>query len=69
VQGCVSWTAYSRLALRDKAVTDVQAIVELASAELMHARAVCAELKLPLANIHAPTLESLTDAITRLLKP
>lgn len=38
----------SRLAMRDKGVTDVYAIPELAKAESEHARAVCHELELPL---------------------
>ena len=58
----------SRLALRDKGTSDVQAISELAPAELTHAQTVCTELELPLVKIHAPTLASLTDAVTRLLK-
>jgi adenylate kinase len=58
----------SRLAVRDKGTPDVQAISELAEAELAHAQVVCNELELPLAVIHAPTLVSLTDAVTRLLK-
>jgi adenylate kinase len=57
----------SRLALRDKGTPDVQAISELAAAELMHAEAVCTELGLPFQQIHAPTLASLTDAVRRLL--
>lgn len=57
----------SRLALRDKGTPDVQAISELAEAELAHAQVVCNELGLPLAVIHAPTLASLTDAAKRLL--
>lgn len=56
-----------RLALRDKGTPDVQAISELAKAELAHAQVVCNELGLPLAVIHAPTLASLTDAAKRLL--
>ena len=58
----------SRLALRDKGTPDVQAISELAEAELAHAQVVCTELGLPLAVIHAPTLASLTDAAKRLLE-
>ena len=58
----------SRLAMRDTGTPDVQAISELAEAELAHAQVVCNELELPLAVIHAPTLASLTDAVTRLLK-
>lgn len=58
----------SRLALRDKGTPDIQAISELAAAELTHAQAVCTELKLPFTQIHAPTLASLTDAFTTLLK-
>jgi adenylate kinase len=58
----------SRLALRDKGTPDFQAISELAAAELKHAQAVCTELKLPFTQIHAPTLASLTDAVTTLLK-
>jgi adenylate kinase len=58
----------SRLAMRDNGTPDVQAISELAEAELAHAQVVCNELELPLAVIHAPTLASLTDAVTRLLK-
>jgi adenylate kinase len=58
----------SRLALRDKGTPDIQAISELAAAELTHAQAVCTELKLPFTQIHAPTLASLTDAVTTLLK-
>jgi adenylate kinase len=58
----------SRLALRDKGTPDFQAIFELAAAELKHAQVVCTELKLPFTQIHAPTLVSLTDAVTTLLK-
>lgn len=58
----------NRLALRDKGTPDVHAISELAKAELTHAQAVCTELELPFAQIHAPTLASLTDGMTRLLK-
>jgi len=58
----------SRLALRDKGTPDFQAISELAAAELKHAKAVCTELKLPFTQVHAPTLASLTDAVTTLLK-
>ena len=58
----------SRLALRDKGTPDVQAISELAATELKHAKAVCTELKLPFTQVHAPTLASLTDAVTTLLK-
>ena len=58
----------ARLALRDKGTPDVQAISELAEAELNHARSVCTELKLPLVKIHSPTLASLTDAARTLLK-
>jgi len=58
----------SRLAMRDKGTPDVQAISELAEAELAHAQVVCNELELPLAVIHAPTLANLTDAVTWLLK-
>jgi adenylate kinase len=58
----------SRLTLRDKGMPDVQAISELAAAELTHAQDVCTELELPLVKIHAPTLSSLTDAVTRLIK-
>lgn len=58
-----------RLALRDKGTPDVQATSDLAAAELTHAQAVCTELELPLVKIHAPTEASLTDAVTRLLKP
>lgn len=57
----------SRLALRDKGTPDVQAISELAAAELTHAQAVCNELELPLIAIHAPTLANVTDAIKRLI--
>jgi len=57
-----------RLALRDKGMPDVHAISELAAAELNHAQGVCTELELPLTKIHAPTLSSLTNAVTRLLK-
>lgn len=57
----------SRLALRDKGTPNVQAISELAEAELAHAQVVCNELGLPLVVIHAPTLASLTDAAKRLL--
>lgn len=59
----------SRLALRDKKTPDVHAISELAAAELTHAQAVCTALELPFTKIHAPTLASLTEAVTRLLKP
>jgi adenylate kinase len=58
----------SRLALRDKGIPDIEAISELAAAELTHAQVVCTELELPLVKIHAPTLASLTDAVTSLLK-
>lgn len=58
----------NRLALRDKGMPDVHAISELAAAELTHAQGVCTELELPLVKIHAPTLASLTDAVTSLLK-
>lgn len=58
----------SRLALRDKGMPDIQAISELAAAELTHAQAVCTELELPLVKIHAPTLSSLTDAVARMIK-
>jgi adenylate kinase len=58
----------SRLALRDKGTPNVQAISELAEAELNHAQAVCTELELPLVKIHSPTLVSLTDAAKNLLK-
>jgi adenylate kinase len=57
-----------RLAMRDKGTPDVQAISELAEAELAHAQVVCNELELPFTQIHAPTLASLTDAVTTLLK-
>jgi adenylate kinase len=57
----------SRLAMRDKGTPDVQAISELAEAELAHATAVCNELGLPLAVIYAPTIESLGDAVKKLL--
>ena len=57
-----------RLALRDKGTPDVQVISELATAELIHAQAVCTELELPFTQIHAPTLASLTDAVKKLLK-
>ena len=58
----------SRLVLRDKGTPDIQAISELAAAELAHAQDICTEIELPLVIIHAPTLASLTDAVTRLLK-
>jgi adenylate kinase len=58
----------SRLALRDKVMPDVQAISELAAAELTHAQAVCTELKLRLVKIHVPTLASLTEVVTSLLQ-
>ena len=58
----------ARLAQRDKGNPDVQAISELAEAELNHARSVCAELKLPLVTIDSPTLANLTDAARTLLK-
>lgn len=58
----------SRLALRDKGMPDIQAISELAAAELAHAQVVCNELGLPLLKIDTPTLASLTDSVTRLLK-
>lgn len=57
----------SRLAMRDKGETDVYAISELAEAESVHARAVCHELGLPLAVIHAPTEISVSVAIRRFL--
>jgi adenylate kinase len=57
----------SRLAMRDKGTPDVQAISELAVAELAHAQAVCHELELPLAVIQAPTLASLADVVKKLL--
>jgi adenylate kinase len=56
-----------RLAMRDKDMPDIQVVSELAEAESAHARAVCNELGLPLAVIHAPTEAGLTDAIKRLL--
>jgi adenylate kinase len=58
----------SRLALRDKGMPDVQAISKLAAAELTHAQAVCNELELPLAIIHAATFASLTDVVETLLE-
>ena len=57
----------SRLAMRDKGTPDVYAISELAEAESAHAQAVCSELEIPLNVIHAPSLESLTNAVKRLL--
>jgi adenylate kinase len=57
----------TRLARRDNGSPNVQAISELAEAELAHARAVCKELALPLAEIHTPTLKSLGVAIRNLL--
>jgi adenylate kinase len=57
----------SRLALRDKGTPDIQAISELAAAELAHAHGVCKELALPLALIHAPTEGTISMAIKRIL--
>lgn len=57
-----------RLATRDKAETDIDAISELAEAESAHAQAVCRELDLPLTVIHAPTEKSVGDAMRRLLE-
>ena len=58
-----------RLAMRDKGDTDVRAIAELAEAESAHAQAVCHDLGLPLAVIHAPTEKSVKDAIKNTLYP
>lgn len=56
-----------RLAMRDKGETDLYALSELADAESAHARAVCHELGLPLAVIHAPTEKKVSVAIKRFL--
>ena len=58
----------SRLATRDKGETDVDAISELAKAELAHARRVCQELGLPLEVIPSPTERNVRHAIKLLLK-
>lgn len=58
----------SRLAMRDKSEMGLDAISELAEAELAHATEVCRELGLPLAVIREPTEKSVTDAVKRLLK-
>ncbi|WP_310384455.1 ATP-binding protein [Roseateles sp.] len=57
----------SRLAVRDKGETSIAAISELAKAESAHAQAVCRELGLPLAIIHAPTEKSVGYAVKKLL--
>ena len=56
----------SRLALRDKGTPDIQAISELASAELTHAQAVCTELGVSLKILNKPTEKSVGDAIKQL---
>lgn len=56
-----------RLAMRDKGETNLYAISELAEAESAHVLAVCHELGLPLAVIHAPTEKSVSVAIERFL--
>lgn len=56
----------SRLAMRDKGTTNVQAISELAEAELTHAQAVCRELGVPLKILNKPTEKSVGDAIKQL---
>lgn len=61
-------TIVGRLAMRDKDETNPYAISELAEAECAHALAVCHELELPLAVIHAPTEKSVSDAIERFLE-
>ncbi len=58
----------SRLAIRDKGTSDIQAISELAEAESTHAQIVCNELGLSLVVIQAPKLAVLTDAVKRLLE-
>jgi adenylate kinase len=58
----------SRLATRDKKATNIGEISELTKAELTHAREVCRELGLPLAEIHAPTEKSVGDALKHLLE-
>lgn len=56
----------SRLALRDKGAPDIQAISELAAAELTHAQDVCRELGVPLKILNKPTEKSVGDAIKQL---
>lgn len=56
----------SRLAMRDKDTPDVQAISELAEAELTHAQAVCRELGVPLKILNKPTEKSVGNAIKQL---
>jgi adenylate kinase len=56
----------SRLTMRDKGTPDVQAISELADAELTHAQVVCRELGVPLKVLNKPTEISVGDAITQL---
>jgi adenylate kinase len=58
----------SRLAMRDKGETDVDAISKLAEAESAHAQVVCRELRLPLVVIYSPTVKSVRDAIERMLQ-
>ena len=57
----------SRLAMRDKVEVGDGAISELAEAESAHAHEVCQVLALPLAVIHAPTEDTVSMAIRRLL--
>lgn len=58
----------SRLATRDKGEQNVVAISQLLKAESAHAQAVCLELGLPLAVIHAPTEVRVTDAMKKLIE-
>lgn len=58
----------SRLAMRDKGEQNVVAISQLLEAESAHAQAVCLELGLPLAVIHAPTEVRVADAIKKLIE-
>lgn len=58
----------NRLTNRDGTVTSLGAIAELAEAESSHAHEVCEALKIPFICLSEPTVETLTDAVSRLLK-
>lgn len=57
-----------RLTKRDGAVTSLVSIAELAEAESSHAHEVCEVLKIPFICLGKPTVETLTDVVSRLLK-
>lgn len=57
-----------RIAGRDGVQANIEAIVELAAEEALHAENVCRQLQIPLTIIHSPDKVALMDAVAELLK-